>query len=125
MTPAQVLIEKLQRQREAWCDLGDGKRVRFRRPPEVEVGALVRGVMVEHAVKYAVGWEGFTEATLLGDGIGAADQVVEFHPAVWGEWIADHGDALVKFANDLVTACNQHHAKKQAALGNSQPTSTA
>ncbi len=122
---AQALIAKLQKAREFWCDLGDGLRVRGRRPPEVEVGGLVRGVTVEHAMRYAVGWEGFTEETLFGKGVGASDQVVDFHPAVWGELAGDRSEWLAKFATDLVEACNTHHKQKQAALGNSPPTSTA
>lgn len=119
---AQVLISKLQKQREFWCDLDNGLRVRARRPPEVEVGSIVRGVTVEHAMRYAVGWEGFNENTILGNG--AEDQAVEFHPALWGELVADRADWLTKFANGLVEACNTHHTQRQAALGNSPPTST-
>lgn len=119
-----VLIRKLQEQREEWCDLGDGLRMCFVRPPETEVYALVKGVTVEHARKYAVRWEGFTEATVLGEGVGASDPL-EFNADLWAAMVADRADWMAKFADALVLSCNRRQAERKAALGNSAPTSTS
>ncbi|MES2959803.1 MAG: hypothetical protein V4792_16560 [Pseudomonadota bacterium] len=119
---AAFLIRKLQEQREEWCELGDGLRVCFVRPPETEVHSLVRGVGVEHARKYVVKWDGFTEVTVLGEGVGASDPL-DFNADLWAALVADRADWLSKFADALVSACNRRHKERKAALGNSAPTS--
>ena len=67
-----ALIAKMD-ERARWVDLPGGKRVQFRRPLETDMGSFVGGVSVEHVCAHVCGWQGFTEADLLGAGIGASD----------------------------------------------------
>ena len=97
MTPEQ-LLERMAEQRAHWASLPGGKRVRFHRPPEVEMPQLVGGITVDHLVQYACGWEGFTEATLLGASVGSAD-AVPFSRDLWAAWVRDNTDAIGPMAN--------------------------
>lgn len=131
MSEHQALIAQLRAARESWVDLGGGKAVRIRRPAEAEFSALVhtvggvRQLRIELAevCRYVTGWRGFTEADLLGAGIGNSD-VLPFDAEVWAEVVADHTEWLAPTAEALLHAITSHAERTQAAAGNSQPTST-
>lgn len=116
------LINQLRAQRQSWVDLEPGKRVQIMRPPESEIGAFLRvengrkSMMadLDQVVKFTTGWEGITEADLLGASVGASD-AVPFDPALWAEVVADRGDWLKAVAQALLDAIVKHFdAKAQA-----------
>ena len=111
------LIGKLRAQRESWHDLGDGKRVRIRRPVESEFGTLLRGILLEHVQKYVVDWEGITEADLLGPAVGASDPV-PFSPEVWAEVISDKAEWVGSIAGRIAEVVSEYLDKRKAAQGN-------
>ncbi len=126
---AKALLARMAAQREAWCDLAAageryaGLRVQYRRPPEVELPRLRAGVLIEHVVDYACGWEGFTEATLLGAAVGASDPV-PFDREVWAAWVRDHVDVVSLVAKAMSETVSAYLVQREATAKNSPPSST-
>jgi hypothetical protein len=115
MTETQRVLEALRKQRLHWVNLGDGLRVQFRRPLEAEMRLLRAGVQVEHVCDFVQGWEGFTEATLLGEAVGASDPV-DFMPELWAEFARDNLQVVAKVADAIAATVQAHlEAKAQAA----------
>lgn len=119
----QTLLARMAAQREAWVDLGGGLRLQYRRPPEVELPRLIAGVGLEQVVHYACGWEGFTEADLLGAGIGGGD-AVPFHRDLWAAYVADHADALQATSAAMAQTVTDYLQRKADVAKNSQAYST-
>lgn len=102
-------------QREQWVDLEPGKRVRVRRPDETEVLTLRRGnVTPEQWARCCVGWDGITEADLLGAAIGSSD-LAEFSVELWVIVVRDHVEWLGKVADKVVEMISVHLAQKDSA----------
>ena len=112
-----ALLSKLDDQRMRWAELPDGKRVRYRRPLETEFGKFRSGVDVEHLCEYVCGWDGFTEADLLGAGIGASDAVA-FTPKLWARLVRDRLDYVQPVAQAMVQAITEHLQAREAAAKN-------
>lgn len=112
-----TLLAKMDEQRKRWTALPDGKRVQFRRPLETELGRFRAGVDVEHLCEYVCGWEGFTEADLLGPAIGS-DSKVEFSSALWARLVRDRIDYVHPVAQAMVDAITEHLAIKAATAKN-------
>lgn len=119
----QALLKRVAEQRETWVDLGEGKRLKFTRPPEVEMPQFIRGITVEHVVKYARGWDGFSEADFVGAALGSSDPL-EFNAELWETYIKDntkHLKAIVTAMRDAVTVFLE---QRGAITKNSPPSST-
>jgi hypothetical protein len=112
-----ALIARMDAQRTHWAELPGGARVQFRRPLETEFGKFRQGVTVDHLVEYACGWEGFTEADLLGSAVGSSDAVA-FSPELWGRVVRDKLDYVDPMAKAIVEAITQHLARRDAAAKN-------
>ena len=118
------LINQLRAQRQSWVELEPGKRVQIMRPPESEINAFMRIDGASRAMvaslaqvsKYVTGWEGITEADLLGAS-GASDPV-PFDAELWGEVVADRGDWLKIVAAALLASIVKHFDQKAAAEKN-------
>lgn len=113
MSNASVLIEKIQKRRESDLELGDGKSVKLRRPPEAE---WTRNIGLDFVCRYVIGWAGFSEADLYA---GGGSDAVEFDAALWREVVADRADWLTQCADALIGAMNQRGLERKAASGNS------
>lgn len=118
-----ALLARLDEQRKHWATLPDGKRVQFRRPLETELPRFTGGVTVEHLCDYACGWEGFTEADLLGAAIGSDDKV-EFSTALWSRLVRDRVEYVAPVATAMVECITAHLASKKAIAKNLRPSST-
>ena len=112
-----ALLARLDEQRMRWADLPDGKRVRYRRPLETEFAKFRSGVDVEHLCEYVCGWEGFTEADLLGPAIGASDPV-NFTPKLWERLVRDRIDYVQPVAQAMVQAITEHLEQREAIAKN-------
>ena len=112
-----ALIAKMDEQRARWVDLPDGKRVQFRRPLETEFGRFRGGVSVEHLCEHVCGWDGFTEADLLGPAIGASD-VQTFAPELWARVVRDRVDYVKPLAEAMAASITEHLAAKAATAKN-------
>lgn len=126
---SRALLAARKRRREKSVDLGEGKKVIFMRPSETEMASLLTGdgdkrtwvVTTDHVRKFVCGWEGFTEADVLGSSVGASDITIEFDSELWSEmvgddieWVGKVGDAILKSVVDYLT-------EKDATAKNSAP----
>jgi hypothetical protein len=108
------LIAAALAQRAEWLDMDGGKRVRVRRPSEVESLALLRkaddGVPylaagAPEVKKHVVGWEGFSEADFAASG---SSDALEFDADLWAVWIDDQRAAMQKVAQKIVDLVAAH-----------------
>lgn len=107
---AQSLIARMREQRQSTVELGDGLSVTIIRPCEADIRAFSgasRPSDLDVARKYVVGWKGFTEATLLGEAVGASDEV-PFSQEVWTEAVADRLDWVHKVVIAVVSSIHSH-----------------
>lgn len=113
------VIQRLRAQRQSWVDIEPGKRIQIMRPPENDFPAFLSGegetrrvsANLEQVCKYVVGWDGISEADLLGAAVGSSDPLA-FDSALWAEVVADKADWFNAVASALVTAMVQHFEKK-------------
>jgi hypothetical protein len=117
------LIARLLAQREQWCDLAPGQRVRVRRPGETDIGRFARGISVADAAGCCVSWEGFSAATILGPSLGS-DKPVPFDAALWVELLRDNIAWYDKVVADLVAMISAHLDARDVARKNSLPSLT-
>lgn len=134
---AASLIARLRAAREVWVSLpaaadGTHRAVKFRRPAEAEVLALITtsaggrrqlAVQLPTVQACAVDWRGVTEADLLGDTVGSSD-AVPFDAGVWAEVVADRLDWLQPCCQGLLDAISAHMARQDDDAKNSPATST-
>ena len=127
MSDHSALIAQLRSARTLWVDVAEGKAVQFLRPLEAEAVDMIRaGVAgklgLEDVKRCAIGWRGFSEADLLGKGIGS-DDAVEFHTEVLGLALGDNLEWLEKAVTGLSSAVLERMEARIAARGNSPATS--
>lgn len=129
MSDHAALIRQMLAAREHWIDLAPGKAVKFRRPMEGELEGMFRGtpkrfnVLLEDVSKYAIDWRGFTEADLLGQGIGTSDPLA-FSAEVWALAVGDNLDWLQAARRGLEAVLASRIEARLTAAGNSAATST-
>jgi len=100
-SPAERLIAQLRAARLSWFAIeGTGQRVQILRPTEVEMITERGRTALEAATAQVVGWDGFTEADLLGPELGS-DQVADFDPALWAAYVADRAELTAAVAMEI------------------------
>lgn len=131
MEASEVLARRLAL-RSGTVDMGDGKKIFFRRPTEIEQGKLmtIKGsgedlsvtwsVGIEEVRKYVTGWEGYTAADLLGADIAPADQVT-WSQSLWDELCSDNVDWMHKVAKGILDKVMEFRDKRSEVAGNSEP----
>lgn len=85
---SKELVAQILAQRESRLELQPGKSVVVRRPSEYEMVAPKSGTSLDFILRYVVGWDGYTEADLLGQAVGS-DQPVGWDPAVFAVYLTD------------------------------------
>lgn len=122
-----ALIEKMLAQRRHWVEVAPGKEIQYRRPDETEVASMLEdgkvAIDVRHVRKFVVGWKGITEADLLGEGIGASDEV-PFSSRVWDLLVSDRIAWVQAVAVAILETLSKHRFSIQAEAKNSEPSST-
>ena len=108
----KTLAQRLRERREFWVQVGEGKRIKVLRPREAEFVEFIdqQGTMFagpEHVRRYVVGWDGITEADLLGQEVGAADPA-PFSQELWDEVVSDRLNWLKPVAAALLHAIADH-----------------
>lgn len=98
-------------------DLAPGKRVCMRRPAEVRLASLGRGITVEALAAQAVGWVGITEFDLLGSD-GDPSKRLDFAPELWAVIVEDRAAWASKCADALLDLVNTHLASTEAVEKN-------
>lgn len=122
----EAIIKAMLAQREFWVDLDAGKRVKLRRPAEMDVVRMLTkdasgayaGIAagLSEVVRFAVDWAGFCESDLIG-AAGASDPV-PFATDLWEIMIADQAAWCTKCASALVESIVAHEKKAADAAGN-------
>lgn len=117
MTP-DALIAKLRAARESTVELEAGKAVRIRRPLEVEFADFGRGGLppVELVCRHVVGWDGITEADLIG--AAGSNDAAPFSPALWSEVARDRSAWVLVVYQALIDAINAHAQALEADAKN-------
>jgi len=116
---AEQLIAAALAQRAQWVDLGDGKRVRVRRPSEHDTRGLlqrdadgkVSGIAADlpEVKRFVIGWDGFKECDFTAAG---SSDVAEFTPELWGVWVEDQRKALASVAEAIIAAVIAHESAR-------------
>lgn len=117
-----AIIARLRSARQSWVELEPGKRIQIIRPPEADMqdfipkeGESEVDRMLRAATKYVTGWEGITEADLLGEAL-ASPEPVKFDPALWAEVIRDNRGWMMKVAVGLMDAVSTYeNARRESA----------
>ncbi len=130
MSDSQPLIRQLLAQRECWVDVAPGKAIKFRRPLEGEMDAFfdtvggrrVFRVRLAEVRRCAVDWRGFTEADVLGAGIGN-DDPLPWDAEVFALAVGDNLDWLQACMEGLSDQIVRRLEARTDARGNSSATS--
>lgn len=98
---ADRLIAQLRAARLSWFAVeGTPRRLQILRPTEVEMITERGRSALEVAATQVVGWEGFTEADLLGAEVGS-DQAVDFDAGLWAAYVADKAELTAAVAMEV------------------------
>jgi hypothetical protein len=108
---SHALIARMYGVREWWFPLDGAKRLKLRRPPELDLPGLKGGITLDRMKEIVVGWEGFTEADLLGPTVGS-DSVVAFDVEVMALYLADHSDDFSKAATEILQKVMEYLKQK-------------
>jgi hypothetical protein len=138
MTPSEIKALLIKR-RAHWVtvgQVGDGDakrllRVKYLRPPENDFHSMltqvdtaenkaVWNVELSHVRQYVEDWDGFTEADLIGAGVGASD-VVPFDRGLFSYWIEDNIEAQRKIGSAILNATVDYLTSREATAKNSPP----
>lgn len=92
------LIERMQRSRERWLELKDGRALLLRRPTVTKLMDLSRGDREELVRQCLIGWRGFTEADVLP---GGGSFQCDFALDVAVEWLLDRPQVFAEVIDDL------------------------
>lgn len=113
-----TLIRKALESRDIDVDLGDGRSVRVRRPPEGYFHRTVaRADEPEVWLRTAVDWSGFTEASILGPAVGASDPL-KFDLELWVVIALDHMEWIEKVGKAVASAMNAYREQQEATRKN-------
>lgn len=113
----EELIRRIYAQRERWLDLGDGKEVCVRRPDEWDSVLFARSRSVDAICRYVTNWRGFTEADILGEGVGTVDEV-PFGAALFRVMAGDRMDWLEKLLEMISGLIEEHEQAKADSAKN-------
>lgn len=72
---------------------------------------------MQHLCDYVCGWDGFTEADLLGPAVGSADAVA-FTPELWSRVLRDHLHYFPPVAQAMVDTITEYLASKATTAKN-------
>lgn len=124
LTAEELLTQRLQEQRKFWVPLDparpDAERVQLIRPVETEMHRLVVGVTAQDIVAHTVAWDGFTEATFLGQAVGASDPLA-YSRALWLEGLGDNAKWFITCAESLKAAIHAFFASRASTQKNEGP----
>lgn len=121
---SDALIRQLREARQSWVEVEPGRRVQITRPPDASLHELTLRpgennieCMLRCVCKYVVGWDGITEADLLGAAVGGSD-AAQFSAALWADVVADRRHWITTVMAKLIAVINAHDAAKEAAAKN-------
>ncbi len=124
---SQALLKQVLDARATWAEIEpatDGnpaKRVKIRRPSEYDMRHFIKegGLRADpqSVHPYVIGWEGITEADVLGASIGS-DAPADFSPELWAVVSEDHMPWLTAVCDAFVRAIVLHFERQAEAAKN-------
>lgn len=115
---SKALIEQLRAQRTGRVEVAPGKNLLVRRPLGVtEMGRYFSAPTPELFIAAVVGWDGITQADLLGAAVGASDPA-PFSAELAAEALGDRGDWVGKVGEWLAQAIKAHVEERAAETKN-------
>lgn len=115
--PASVLLQRLRAAREYVVELGDGRRLRARRPLASQLMEFRAGLTPERLASLVIGWDGVTEADVLGPALGSQEPAA-FSAEVCVEVLGDRADWMGTLAEQTLRVISEHIAAQEAAAKN-------
>lgn len=113
MATADDLIARLLKSRERTLELEPGVTVTLRRPAASEIGELRAGG-VRAFLACVVGWSGFTEAVIFGEG---STKALPFDAALWQTAAADRAEwvnaVIEAMAEDIKAHAEASEARRK------------
>jgi hypothetical protein len=112
MTTPDIILARLREQRSWLVEVAPGKRVKLIRPTQLEMQRhLIEDgyfrITFDEVVRFTVGWDGFTEADLMGADVGASDAVL-FDADLWKEIAAENLKWVNQLADELLAKTTEH-----------------
>lgn len=117
LTDAQRLIASLRNARLSWFEVTPGKRLQIIRPTEVEMVTGRYRTPVQILAEQVVGWEGFTEADILGPTIGS-DSPAAFDPELFAAWVSDKAEQAGAVLKEIQRVQTDYLARREERSGN-------
>lgn len=117
----KTIAAQLRKRRENSVEVAAGKTVKFLRPPECDFVSMLTGnggwaVTGDHVRKYTFGWDGYTEADIIGAS-GAGDPQ-PFDVDLFAEMSLDDMAMTMKIAEAILDSIVKHLNAKAAVQGN-------
>lgn len=116
------LIARVLAKRESWVDLGDGKRVKARRPAVGDLRQFRSGATADAWLRCCVDWDGFTEAAILGPELGSGNSKVAFDSELWVVLALDQPEWIGKVTSAVIESINAEASARTDSAKNSQPS---
>lgn len=114
MDAGDRIIQQHRAQRTGRVEVAPGKVLLVRRPAGfTEMAAFHNGIKPEHVIRQVVGWEGITEADLLGESVGSSS-AVEWSRALSDEVVSDRISWARKVTEWLANAIVTYIEKSDA-----------
>ena len=117
----QSIIKKIRDSRSVWIDLEEGKKIQVIRPTELQVfqkfykksidGKMEFSLEFNDLKEFIVAWDGFTEADILGNEIGASDKI-EYHQDLFDEYLSDRIEWVNLIASSIMAEIEKAQTKK-------------
>jgi hypothetical protein len=132
----QQLLAQMETQRKRWVPVAEGKRIQILLPTELAVlthfvkpadtpgGKAEFSCDVAEVKQYACGWDGITEADLLGAAVGSQDAVA-FAPALWAVLVEDRVEWIKPVARALLDGIVERQNQRATDAKNSAPSLTS
>ena len=98
-------------------ELGEGRRVKVRRPPAAEMFAFGRATSPDLFLRTVVGWSGFTEADVLGAAVGSSSEIA-FDADLWSVLALDNMEWISAVSTAVVESIKGYLERQEAARKN-------
>lgn len=120
----KTIAAQLRKRREKSVEVASGKHIKFMRPPEGDFPSLVvekdgaQSWYIGHGTvcKYVTGWDGYTEADILGAS-GSSDPQ-PFDAGLFAEIAVDDVSLTLRVGEAILDSVIEHMKSKEAVSGN-------
>lgn len=116
-TATDILINRLLAQRQSCVEIRPGVGLIVTRPLPSELIDFRDATAYTAAARWVVGWEGMTEADILGAAIGSPVPI-EYSKRLADLVLPDHPDWCTRVQDRLISMVIEHRQQQEQAEGN-------